>query len=106
MTSSLQAAIERVAAVQLDPTTFPRYAPAEFRHAAVLLLDEIAQLRYQYDGGDLEELLDLDVRDDTIVVDLDDLREFVAAFHAEGDRRGYAACAAVLDWALAQEGRP
>ena len=98
----LQQAIDCVAEVRVNPATFPRKAPLAFRRAAVELLNQIARLRFRMDGGDLEELDELGVEDETFTVDLHDLREFVVAFHKEGDQPRYAACAAVLDWALAQ----
>jgi hypothetical protein len=55
--------------------------------------------RFRKDGGNLDDLDELDVEDTEFVVDLRDLRELVAGFHAEGNQRNYAACAAVLDWA-------
>jgi hypothetical protein len=99
----LQVVIDKVANVKIDPSKFPHDPPLQFRHAAVNLLTEIARLRFRMDGGDLKELDDLDLQDETVIVDLNDLREFIAAFHAEGNQRSYAACAAVFDWATATQ---
>jgi hypothetical protein len=95
----LQAAIDKVADAKIDPTKFPHDPPLQFRHAAVNLLNEIARLRFRMDGGDLTELDELELEDETFVINLNDLREFIATFHAEGNQRNYAACAAVFDWA-------
>ena len=95
----LQAAIDKVANVKIDPAKFPHDPPLQFRHAAVELLNQIARLRFRMDGGNLTELDELNLEDETFVIDLRDLHEFVATFQAEGDQRSYAACAAVLDWA-------
>jgi hypothetical protein len=102
MNDELTTAIERVASTPADPATFPAVVSDEFREAAVELLDQVARLRFQADGGDLAELDDLDVDDPRIAVDLEDLRDLIAGFHADGDQRGYAACAAVFDWLVAQ----
>lgn len=53
------------------------------------------------DGGNLAELDELNLEDEAFVIDLRDLHEFVVTFHAEGNQRSYAACAAVFDWATA-----
>jgi hypothetical protein len=100
------AAVDRVAAIQVDPATFPRDASPEFRVAAAELLHQIARIRFEFDGGDLEEFDELDVEDTSSVIDLEDLREFVAGFHAEGDQPRYSACAAVFDWVVAEGYRP
>jgi hypothetical protein len=101
MSDELQAAIDKVADVKINPATFPQEAPLQFRHAAVNLLNEIMRLRYRADGGNLDDLDELDVEDETFMVDLEDLREFIATFHAERNQRSYAACAAVHDWVTA-----
>jgi hypothetical protein len=101
----LSAAIDRVAAVRFDEAEaarFPKDPPIEFRAAAVELLNAIARLRFQRDGGNLDDLDEIDVEDTAFVVDLEDLKEFIAGFHAEGDHPRYAACAAVFDWATGQ----
>ncbi|MDQ5821082.1 MAG: hypothetical protein M3540_06560 [Actinomycetota bacterium] len=102
----LLAAIDRVGAVPIDPAKFPHDPPLEFREAAVELLNQIARLRFKADGGDLTELDEIGVEDTSFAIDLEDLREFVAGFHADGDHPRYAACAAVFDWAVAAGSRP
>ena len=100
------AAVDRVAAIPVDPATFPRDVLPEFRVAAAGLIRQVARIRFAFDGGDLEEFDALDVEDTSTVIDLEDLREIIAGFHAEGDQPRFSACAAVFDWVIAEGYRP
>ena len=99
MTDKLLDAIDRLPAVKVEPTRLPHNPPLEFRHRGVAVLNEIARLQFEADGGDLSELDSLDVQDDEFVVAVDDLNTLVGDFYRSGDQPRYSALRELAEWA-------